>query len=130
MADRTRPSAEGERRLERQIGNLLRSGVSLAAAVVLIGGIVYLARHGGSPPHYQRFYEQSSDLHTVTGILGDTCSGSSRGTIQLGILLLIATPVMRVLLLAIGFAWQRDTTYVLLSLVVLGVLLYSLLGGS
>ncbi len=56
--------------------------------------------------------------------------GSSRGTIQLGILLLIATPVARVLLLVLGFAWQRDRTYVLVSLVVLGLLVYSLFGTS
>jgi uncharacterized membrane protein len=117
-------------RLEILVGNLLRGGVLTAAAVVLLGGGLYLWRYGARPPHYEQFHAQSADLRSVGGILGDVRSGSSRGTIQLGILLLIATPVARVLLLVLGFAWQHDRTYVLVSLVVLGLLVYSLFGTS
>ena len=65
----------------------------------------------------------------MTGILGNVFLGSGRGVIQLGVLLLIATPVMRVVLLLVGFAWQRDRLYAAVSLVVLTLLLYSLFGG-
>ena len=49
-----------------------------------------------------------------------------RGIIQLGLLLLIATPVARVVFSVIGFVRQRDFVYVVLTLIVLAVLLYSL----
>jgi uncharacterized membrane protein len=52
-----------------------------------------------------------------------------RSIIQFGLLLLIATPVARVLISAVAFALQRDRTYVLITLAVLGVLLLSLWGG-
>ncbi len=63
------------------------------------------------------------------GIVGDALSASSRGVIQLGFLVLIATPVMRVALSLVGFAKQGDRTYVVVCLTVLALLLYSLFGG-
>jgi uncharacterized membrane protein len=51
---------------------------------------------------------------------------SSRGVIQLGLLLLVATPVARVIFSVFAFARQRDFTYVVITLIVLGVLLFSL----
>jgi uncharacterized membrane protein len=65
----------------------------------------------------------------VSGILTDTLCLRSRGVMQLGFLLLIATPVLRVIIALVGFARQRDRTYVLVSLIVLAALMYSLLGG-
>ena len=47
--------------------------------------------------------------------------------VQLGLLLLIATPIARVVLAAVGFAFERDRMYVVVSLIVLAVLLFSLL---
>ena len=54
---------------------------------------------------------------------------SSGGIIQAGLLLLIATPVARVVFSVFAFALQRDRTYVFVTLIVLGILLYSLMGG-
>ena len=99
-----------------------------AASVVLLGGIVYLARHGLSMPDYRVFKPQN--LRSVAGIIGGVFSGKGQGVIQLGLLLLIATPVMRVALLVVGFARQRDRTYVAVSLAVLTLLLFSLFGGQ
>jgi uncharacterized membrane protein len=130
MSEQSEVSRQSGQRLEILVGNLLRGGVLLAAAVVFLGGGLYLWRYGAQPPDYGKFRQQSADLRSVGGILGDVRSGSRRGTIQLGILLLIATPVARVLLLVIGFAWQRDRMYVLVSLAALGLLLYSLFGTS
>jgi uncharacterized membrane protein len=62
------------------------------------------------------------------GIVATALAPSGRGVIQLG-LLLIATPVARVVFPAVAFARQRDLTYVLLTLVVLGVLAWSLFAG-
>ena len=94
-----------------------------AAAVVLVGGIVYLVRHGFSLPDVGVFHGEPSDLCSVGGIIRGVFSGSGRGLIQLGLLLLIATPVARVVLLLVGFAMQRDRLYVLVSLAVLIFLL-------
>jgi uncharacterized membrane protein len=58
----------------------------------------------------------------------DAIDMRSRGLVQLGLLLLVATPVARVVLSVFAFARQRNPTYVVLTLIVLAVLIYSLVG--
>ena len=118
-----------DRRIEQILGNLLRIGVSIAAVVVLIGGALYLNKHGASAPHYRVFRGEPSDLRSVRGILADVTQASGRGVIQFGLLLLIATPVARVLFSLVGFALERDRLYIGATAIVLVVLLYSLFSG-
>ena len=101
----------------------------LAALVVIAGGILYLIHYGAAPPNYHFFRGEPADLRSVSGIVFDALSFRSRGIIQLGLLLLIATPVARVIFSVVAFALQRDRTYVIVTLVVLTVLLYSLFSG-
>jgi uncharacterized membrane protein len=112
------------------IGNLLRSGVILSGLIVLIGGIIYLVRHGQSPTEYRVFRGEPSDLRTVGGILRETVAIRGRGIIQLGLLLLIATPVARVGFSIFGFAEEHDRMYVIIASIVLLVLAYSLIGSA
>jgi uncharacterized membrane protein len=114
--------------VEEVMGNLLRGGVILAAAVVLLGGILYLIRCGASFPDYRVFRGESPDLRSVSGILTDALQLDSRGLIQLGLLVLVATPVARVLFSVFAFARQHDLIYVVLTLVVFALLIYSLAG--
>jgi uncharacterized membrane protein len=112
---------------EQLLGKLLRVGVVVAATVVLAGGTVYLVRHADEPTDYRKFDPNAlSHLRTPHGIVESALGLSGRGIIQLGLLLLIATPVARVVCSVVGFARQRDFTYVGLTLIVLAVLLYSL----
>jgi uncharacterized membrane protein len=123
------PAAWTDQRVESIIANLLRAGVVLAAAVVTLGGIVFLVRHGRSVPPYAVFRGEPFELHTVSGIVQGVLGFRGRSIIQLGLLILIATPVARVAFSAIAFALERDRLYVGITLVVLTVLLFSLAGG-
>ena len=118
-----------EYEVEQFIGNLLRGGVLLAAAVVLLGGSLYLVRHGAALPLYGNFHSEPEELRRIPGILADASALRGRGIIQLGLLLLIATPVARVVCAMVAFALQRDWLYVSVTVLVLSVLMYSLLGG-
>ena len=119
-----------DRRLEAIIGNLLRAGVVIAAMITSIGGMIYLAHSGVSLAHYRVFQGEPADLRHVKGVLSDASSGDGRGIMQLGLLLLIATPVARVAFSLAAFAVQRDRLYVFVTLVVLGVLTFSVAGGQ
>lgn len=119
-----------DQRTEVIIGSLLRTGVILAASVVLIGGIVYLARHGHETIDYTNFHGEPEALKSIPAVVGGVASGSARAIIQLGLLLLIATPIARVLFAAIAFALEKDYVYVVITLIVLAILLYSLLGSA
>ena len=112
--------------VEEIIGALLRTGVLLAAAVVLAGGIFYLASHGSSPAHYSVFRGEPSDLRHIAGIFRRAFGLDSLGIMQLGLVLLIATPVARVAFTVFAFLFERDWTYVVITLIVLVLLLYSL----
>ena len=119
-----------DQRMEEVLGNLLRAGVISSAAITLVGGAIYLVRHGASLADYRAFGGEPSDLCTLSGIVGNALSGRGRGIIQLGLLLLIATPVARVAFSIWGFAAERDRLYMIFTVVVLGILLYSLLGSG
>src|ERR1035437_2695751 len=121
----------GDRRMEMIIGILLRLGVMVAGAVVFFGAIVYLIRNGAAPlPNYKSFHGETLQLSTVEGILAGVRQFRGRAIIQLGVLLLIATPVARVVFSAFAFAFEKDKLYVCITLFVLAILLFSLVGSS
>ena len=101
-------------RLEQMIGKLLLAGVSLSAAVVLAGGVWYLAVNGMAMADYHNFHQQASGM------------GGPQRVILAGLLILIATPVARVILALVAFALEGDRMFVAISAVVLAVLLYSI----
>jgi uncharacterized membrane protein len=121
------PPGWSDERVEQVVGNLLRFGVLLAAVVILAGGILYLWESGGGGRADRRIFRgEPADLRSPVGIVADALAGESLGLIQLGMLLLIATPVARVVFSAYAFLRQSDWVYVVVTLIVLAVLLFSL----
>jgi uncharacterized membrane protein len=106
-------------RIETIIGNLLRIGVAAAAVLVLAGGVWYLADIGGAELSYAHFAE-SGGIRTLLTL------PKPEVVILAGLLLLIATPVARVVFSLIAFALERDWEYVAITAIVLGVLVYSI----
>ncbi len=119
-----------DHRIETTVGNLLRAGVMLSAAVVFLGATAYLWRHGSAPVDYRAFRGEPMDLRGIKGIVTNAFSRHGRGIIQMGLVLLIATPVARVAFCVWGFLEERDYLYVGFTLFVLAILLYSLIGSQ
>jgi uncharacterized membrane protein len=109
------------------LGRVLRAGVMAATMLVLVGGVVFLSKRGLSPTDYHVFRGEPADLTSIRGIFTDAAAGYGRGLIQLGLLVLIGTPVVRVICSVAGFARERDWMYVAITTIVFGVLAYSLL---
>lgn len=116
--------------IERGVSRLLLTGVIVSGSVVLAGGIYYLLRHGGEPADYHRFAGQPAVDRHIGGIIRGAIALRARSIIQLGMLLLIATPILRVALALVGFALEKDRKYVVITAIVLAVLLYSLISGA
>lgn len=110
----------GDERLEEIVGNLLRTGVVIAAAVVLAGGIWYLAVSGKAMPNYSHFQPEVRHIRDLAKLPGP------EAVILAGLLILIATPVARVVFCLVAFAFERDRTYIVCTLIVLIILLYSI----
>lgn len=119
-----------DKKIENILGNLLRAGVGLSAAIVFCGAVIYLSRHGHATASYRVFEGEPSDLHSLHGIVREAMALNGRGIIQLGLLFLIATPVARVIFSIWGFAEERDHMYVFFTVIVLAILLFSLIGSS
>jgi len=122
-------SASAQHQFDTLLARVLRSGVLLSAAVVACGGAAYLSADGVRNLDYHVFKGEPASLRSVGGIIIDAMRLSGPGLIQLGLLLLIATPIARVVFSVIGFARQRDWLYVAITLVVLSLLAYSLATG-
>lgn len=114
--------------IELLIGNLLRWGVIIAATVTLIGGVAMLVHSRGQIPSFHTFRGEPHSLNSVDGIIASALQLNSRGIIQLGLLLLIATPVARVALTLFAFLKQGDRQYVVITSIVLILLLLGLTG--
>jgi uncharacterized membrane protein len=115
-----------DQQLEQIVSNLLRTGVLLAGAVVILGGALFVFRHGHQDVAYAKFAGAPAMYRRPDLIFEGVMRGQSRSVIQLGLLLLIATPVARVILCLVGFAMERDRIYVAISSIVLAVLLLGL----
>ena len=109
-----------DERFDLMIATLLRVGVGLSAALALAGGIWYLAESGRTVPHYSRFAPDVHGLGALAGLPGP------QALILAGLLVLIATPVARVVFSLAAFALERDRTYTVCTLLVLAILLYSI----
>jgi uncharacterized membrane protein len=126
----TIPDLRQDQRMDQIMAVLLRSGVLLAAGLVFIGGVVYLSRHDVPAINYRVFQGEPQELRTVRGILREAEKFHGRGLMQLGLLVLIATPVARVLFSVFAFLYEKDWTYVTITMIVLALLCYSLFGGG
>jgi len=115
-----------EHTMETIIGNLLRTGVIASAAAVFTGGIMYLAARGGATANYKVFKNIDPALSNIKGIFAGAISMKPEGLIQLGLLLLIATPIARVAFSIFAFAKAKDRLYTIVTLLVFLVLMYSL----
>jgi uncharacterized membrane protein len=120
----TRPSDQD---LDVSVALVLRIGVTLSAAVVILGGLLLGNHLFGAVPDYTHFQPGDPGLRSVMGIVQGAVNFTPKSIIQLGLLLLIATPVARVVLCIVGFARQHNILYVAVSTIVFVILILSFL---
>ena len=112
--------------VQQAIGGLLRIGVIIAAFVTCLGGVLLLVQHGGDPVEHRTFQGEPAALESIVSIVRGAASFKGDAIAQLGLLLLIATPVARVAFTLVAFALQGDRKYVLITSIVLALLVYAL----
>jgi uncharacterized membrane protein len=130
LAPVPQPRRWSDERVDLLLSQLLLAGIGISTAVVLLGGVLHFIHHWGERLDLSNFHGERPDLRSVRGVLDGALALRPADVIQLGILLLIATPVARVVLAGIAFALQRDVLYVGICLIVLGLLLFSLIHGG
>jgi uncharacterized membrane protein len=111
------------------LGRVLRAGTVISISIVFFGGILYLYRHGHSVANYKVFIGTPDFVHQAASLFSGAFSLKGQAIIQIGIILLIATPILRVIFSAIGFVFEKDHLYVGISLLVLFIIFMSMLSG-
>ena len=121
-------------KFELLISNLLRTGVCASLFIVLLGTLLSFARQPGyanSPGNLKHLTAPGAKFPVT---LPEVASGvrdlRGQSVVMAGVLLLIATPVMRVAVSILAFAYQRDKTFVLITSIVLALLLISFMLGK
>ena len=127
-SDTSRDRQGDEHALELVIGKLLRVCVIATTLVVIAGALLYLPGALHEHVAYHTFRGEPAAFRSVLGILRLALTGDGRAIIEAGMLLLVLTPILRVAFSAVAFLYERDHLYVALTLIVLGLLLFSLLG--
>ena len=114
-----------DKNIEAVLGNLLRIGVITAGAVVVFGAVLFLIRHGAEFPSYHFFKAVPFNFSDFGSLYKGVLSLKSIPIMELGVLLLIATPVLRVVFSVFAFVYEKDYMYVAFTLIVLFVLIMS-----
>lgn len=115
--------------LNRSVGNLLRLGVILSVITSLIG-FVKLFMEGFEMPRKYKLLDMGTSSEKVWSHFWETlCKGEGMAIIQLGILMLIFTPLMRIIFALIGYLKEKDYVYVIISSIVLAIMAISFFTG-
>jgi len=116
--------------IEQFIGLQLRFGVIISSLIVLIGGLIYLGQSGQLQlPSYHQFIGIRDGNTSFGEILNGTRVLNAKSIIQFGVVVLIATPILRIAFSLIGFVLEKDKMYILITAVVLTVMMVSIFGG-
>lgn len=108
------------------LGTLLRVGVIASMAVVFVGGVIYLSMYSSDMIDYEIFNPQKTPYSSILMIFHGLLTLDGKAIIQFGTLLLIFTPVTRIVFSIFSFLIEKDYLYVLIGLFVLGIILISL----
>jgi uncharacterized membrane protein len=96
--------------------------VLVSATIILVGVIAYYVRFGGAASRVQadRVFP-----HSMASVLSGVAHGNPLAIVALGLLFLLATPVLRVAVSIVAFALEHDWRYVGITALVLAILLVS-----
>lgn len=114
--------------MEVRLSKLLTLGTSISAAVVLLGITMYLWNHSGDRLDFTKFRLHAGELNAPGTILSKAFALDAGAIMQLGVLLLVLTPVARVAFTLVMFLIRRDWLYVAVAAIVLVVLSLGLVG--
>ncbi|GAA4209459.1 DUF1634 domain-containing protein [Pedobacter jeongneungensis] len=111
------------------LGTLLRAGVIISMGIVLIGGAIFLVHHQGAVIDYKVFKPELNKFSSIAAIFKGVLTFKGDAIVQFGILMLIFTPIARIVFAIFSFLIERDYLYVLIGIIILTIITISLNGG-
>jgi uncharacterized membrane protein len=120
-----------ESNMESFIGKTLRFGMFASCAITLLGGVIYLLHSNNVTPDYspENFSGAAPYLREFSSIIPHIMDADGAAIIQLGVIALIATPIIRILFSAIAFLLEKDYLYAGITLFVLAIIIANMVLG-
>ena len=118
-----------EKDIQVLLGTLLRAGVIISMSIVLIGGIIFLIHNNGAITDYKVFTPELSKFSSITEIFAGLLTLQGDAIVQFGVLMLIFTPIARIIFAIFSFLLEKDYLYVLIGFIILAIIAISLSGG-
>lgn len=110
----------GQRRLEIVLHHMLVAGVYISSALMLLGLVLSVVQLGGVPDR----------LPEIRAVLPLALALEPAGLLALGLITLIATPILRVAGSVIGFLYEHDWLYAFITFIVFLIVMASILLGK
>ncbi|MFC3562087.1 DUF1634 domain-containing protein [Pedobacter jamesrossensis] len=111
------------------LGTLLRAGVIISMSIVLVGGVIFLIHNKGVITDYRVFKPELSKFSSIASIFKGVLTFHGDAIVQFGVLMLIFTPIARIVFAIFSFLIEKDYLYVLIGLIILSIITLSLNGG-
>ena len=119
-------SQQSMKKAELIVSTVLQVGVILSALTILAGTVLLFSNMGNGQSSYRRYVTPNYSFpHTISTLKSALLAGSGTGFIEIGVFLLILTPILRVATSILIFKRQKDTPMTLVTLFVLLVLISS-----
>ena len=116
------------RQMEMFIGRMLRVGVFTACIVAVLGGVLYVVQYGGSSVDFSEFTSAMA-VESIGDVINGVLVLDAVSVIQLALLILLATPILRVVFSILAFMIERDYLYVFITLIVLIIIVFNIFNG-
>lgn len=114
-----------DKNMQYALANVLRIGVWLATATIVLGGVVFLYSKANPKVLFDVFKPQDTTYISVPTILNGLTIGNGLAIVQLGVLLLIFMPIIRVIFAVVSFLKEKDYLYVTIGTLVLLIIFLS-----
>lgn len=118
-----------EKDIQVLLGTLLRAGVIISMSIVLVGGVIFLIHNNGAITDYKVFTPELSKFSSITEIFAGLLTMQGDAIVQFGVLMLIFTPIARIIFAIFSFSLEKDYLYVLIGFIILAIIAVSLSGG-
>lgn len=125
--EQTNEESANDEKMAGVISMLLISGLVCSLVLVTVSAVIFIAGNAHMTTNYKVFTGEPADLRAIDAVIRDAFKGNLRAVMQLGVVVLIGTPVARVAFSVLTFALEKDFKYVVFSSLVLAGLLYSLI---
>lgn len=118
-----------EKDIQVLLGTLLRAGVIISMSIVLVGGVIFLIHNNGAITDYKVFTPELSKFSSIAKIFAGVLTLQGDAIVQFGVLMLIFTPIARIVFAIFSFSLEKDYLYVLIGFIILAIIAISLSGG-